>query len=135
MKTINLKNAIYAGLFVYSIGITFFIGSYYAPLIDDPELQSNLILAIVIIPVAMLGAMFYYHKSTQTHGLLVGLVLFLIAGILDALITVPIFFIPEGGNHFQFFTNPWFWCIGLEYVLSVYIYSYFRIAKLNNLTR
>ncbi len=126
MKTINLKNAVLAGLLVYIIGITFFIGSYYVPLMDDQELQSNSILAVAIIPAAILGALFYYRNNHTTNGLALGFVLFLIAAILDALITVPLFIIPEGGNHVDFFTNPWFWLIGVEYVLTVVVYRYFR---------
>ncbi len=129
MKKINLKYAFLAGLIVYIIGINFFLCSYYISIVDDVELQSNFILAIVIIPASILGARFYYHKVAKTNGLLLGITMFGIAAILDAMITVPIFFIPAGGNHYQFFTNSWFWYIALEYVLSVVIYSQFNKVK------
>ena len=57
--------------------------------------------------------------------------MFGIAAILDAIITVPVFFIPAGGNHYEFFTNPWFWYIALEYLLTVSIYSQFIKKKTN----
>lgn len=130
MKKLNLKYAFLSGLVVYIIGINFFLCSYYITLLEDVELQSNIILAIVIIPAAMLGARFYYHKVQKSNGLHLGIAMFGIAAILDAVITVPIFFIPAGGNHYQFFTNPWFWYIALEYVLTVVIYSQLQNAKL-----
>ena len=123
MKKFNLKYAFLAGLIVYLIGINFFICSYYLALLEDLELQSNIILAIVIIPAAILGTRFYHHKVAKTNGLLLGITMFGIAVILDAIITVPFFIIPAGGNHYEFFTNPWFWYIALEYMLSVVIYS------------
>lgn len=129
MKQINLKNALIAGLIVYFLGITFFIGSYCFTILKDPELQSNIAIAIVIIPASILGAKFYYRKNSKTNGLKLGLIMFTIAGLLDALITVPVFFIPEGDTHLEFFTNPWFWWVGFEYVLSVFIYSRFRNTK------
>ncbi|WP_366523627.1 DUF5367 family protein [uncultured Kordia sp.] len=116
----------FTGLLVFVIGITFFIGSYYIPLLENQALQSSLVLTVVIIPAAILGAIFYYRKSNPTYCLLLGLILFLIAGILDTLITVPVFIIQESGNHFDFFINLWFWSIGLKYVLSVWIYSILR---------
>ena len=131
MKLINLKYAFLAGLIVYIIGINFFICSYYLALLEDLELQSNIILAIVIIPAAILATRFYYHKVEKTNGLFLGIVMFGIAAILDAIITVPVFFIPAGGNHYEFFTNPWFWYIALEYLLTVSIYSQFIKKKTN----
>ncbi|MEM6718155.1 MAG: DUF5367 family protein [Bacteroidota bacterium] len=126
MKTINLKKVICSSLLVYVIGITFYIGSYYLPILENPELQSNIVLAIAIIPASILGAAFYYRNNTITNGLTLGLLLFFITVILDACITVPVFIIPEGGNHYDFFTNLWFWFIGVEYVFSVYLYSRYK---------
>ncbi len=126
MKTINLKYAFLAGLIVYVIGITFFLGSYYYPMVEDLELQSNITISIVIIPASIFGARFYYRKISNTNGLLLGITMFAIAALLDAVITVPFFFMPAGGTHYEFFVNPWFWLVALEYVLSVFIYNQLR---------
>ena len=114
-----------------SLGFSAFIGSFFVPIMSDPEAQANLVLAIAIIPAAMLGARFYYRKGHKTNGFILGGAMFFIAMLLDALITVPVFVIPAGGDHIDFFTDPGFWIIGLEYILAVV--SYWRIhLAINN---
>ena len=49
--------------------------------------------------------------------------------VLDALITVPVFIIPHGGNHLSFFGDPGFWLIGFEYVTVVAAYWKFKVTK------
>ena len=93
-------------------------------------MQANLVLAIAIIPAAMLGARFYYRRGLTTNGFVLGTSMFLIAMVLDALITVPVFIIPAGGDYITFFTDPGFWMIGLEYVLAVA--AYWRMTKAFN---
>lgn len=126
MKNLHVKNVLFASIIVYILGVSAFVSSYYLPLLSDPDLQANLVLGIAIIPAAMLGARFYYRKGIQTNGLLLGACMFLIAMLLDALITVPVFIIPAGGDHITFFTDPGFWVIALVYLLSVTVY--WRIA-------
>ena len=55
--------------------------------------------------------------------------MFLGAMILDAIITVPLFIIPNGGSHLSFFGDPGFWLIGLEYVSVVAVYWQFNIVR------
>lgn len=107
---------------MYLIGIVAFIGSYYVPIMTDADLQANIFLMVAMIPAASFGAFLYYRKNFMTHGLLLGIVMFLGAMVLDALITVPLFIIPNGGNHYVFFVDPGFWLIGIEYVAVVTIY-------------
>ncbi len=127
MKSLSLKFVFIAGLIAYSLGVSAFVGSFFVPVMSDPEIQANLVLAIAIIPAAILGARFYYQRSPDTNGFVLGASMFSIAMVMDALITVPIFIIPAGGNHITFFTDPGFWFIGLEYVLAVAVY--WRITK------
>ncbi len=122
MKQINIKYAIVSSLAVYLIGIVAFVGSYYVPIMTDADLQANIFLMVAMIPAASFGAFLYYRKNLITHGLLLGLVMFLGAMILDALITVPLFIIPNGGDHYAFFVDPGFWLIGIEYVAVVTVY-------------
>jgi len=96
--------------------------SYFVPLLDDLDLQSNLALSIGIIPFAWLGASIYYRKDTQTHGIKVGALMVLTAIILDGLFTVPFIVIPYGGSYVSFYTAPAFWIIALEYLLVVIVY-------------
>ncbi len=129
MKNLNLKHALISSLVVYIIGILVFVGSYFVPIIDDPDLQANIALMVAIIPAAYAGAYLYYRRGYKTHGFLLGTVLFSSAIILDAIITVPVFIIPFGGNHLTFFGDPGFWLIGFEYVTVVAAYWKFKVAK------
>ncbi|GJQ63729.1 MAG: hypothetical protein SCALA702_27820 [Melioribacteraceae bacterium] len=129
MKNINIKHVIISCLVIYVLGIIAFVGSYFVPIIDDPDLQANLVLMAALIPAAYTGAYLYYRRGNTTHGLVLGSVLFLSAIVLDAIITVPVFIIPNGGNHLTFFGDPGFWLIGVEYILIVAAYWKFNVAK------
>ena len=122
MKTLNLKKAVLSGLITYGIAITFFLTSFMIPIMDNPELQANITLAVVIIPAALIGARFYLKKES-VNGVLLGSIMFLTAGIMDAIITVPFFVIPAGGDYISFFTDPGFWIIGLIFVTAISLYS------------
>lgn len=129
MKNLNLKHAAISSIVVYILGILAFVGSFFIPIMNDPELQANLVLAIAIIPAAYLGAHIYYRKRYATHGFVLGIAMFFGAIILDAIITVPAFIIPNGGSHLSFFGDPGFWLIGLEYILAVMAYWKFKVVK------
>ena len=58
---------------------------------------------------------------------LVGLVFFLTAAILDALITVPFLVIPAGGSYYEFFADPGFWIIALEFLAVAVLYYRTRV--------
>ncbi len=129
MKTLNLIHAGISSLVVYTIGILAFVGSYFVPLMQDPDLQANFVLMVVLAPAAFVGAYLYYRRGHDTHGGLVGATMFTGAIVLDALITVPVFIIPNGGTYRTFFGDPGFWLIGLEYVAVVIIYGQWRVRQ------
>ncbi len=122
MKTINWKSTIISAIIVYVLGVSAFVASYFVPVMEDPDVQANWVLSLVLIPAAILGAHIYYRKGHTTNGFLLGAAMFLIAGILDAIITVPFFIMPYGGNHWSFFTDPGFWLIAVEYISVVAAY-------------
>ncbi len=130
MKNLNVKSASIAGGIAYILGVSAFLGSFFVPVMSNPEDQANLVLSIAIIPAAMLGARYYYRRKHETNGFILGASMFLVVMALDALITVPLFVIPAGGNHLEFFGDPGFWMIGLEFVLAVA--AYWRIQKAVN---
>ena len=129
MKNLNLKHAIISSLVVYVLGILAFVGSYFVPVMEDPELQANIVLMAVIIPAAYLGAYLYYRRGNSTHGFVLGSVMFSSAIVLDAIITVPVFIIPNGGNHLTFFGDPGFWLIGFVYVAVVAAFWKLKVVK------
>lgn len=117
-----------SAVIVWTIGVTAFVGSYFVPVMSDPDLQANWVLSLVLIPAAALGAHLYYRKGHPTNGFVLGIAMFLVAMILDALITVPVFIMPYGGNHLTFFTDTGFWLIAIEYISVVAAYRLIQRA-------
>ncbi|AEV31298.1 hypothetical protein Oweho_0276 [Owenweeksia hongkongensis DSM 17368] len=129
MTSLNFKHAVISAATVYAIGILTFVSSYFIPLLDDPDYQANLVLMIAIIPAAYLGAHLYYRKAHNTNGFILGASMFVGAMVLDALITVPLVIIPNGGNYISFFGDRGFWLIGVEYVAVVATYWQFGVIN------
>jgi len=123
MKKPGIIRATISALIVWTIGVTAFVASYLIPLMDNPDVQANWVLVGTLIPATALGANFYFRKGFRTNGLKLGAYMFGVTILLDALITVPVFIIPEGGNHATFFGDPVFWLIGLEYIGLIAMYS------------
>ena len=130
MKNLNFKHAIISSLIIYVIGISSYLGSYFVPFMEDQELQANLVLMVAVVPAVLFGAYLYYRKGYMTNGLSLGVVMFLGAMFLDAIITVPLFIMPHGGNHLSFFGDPGFWFIAIEYVGVVVLYSAIRLRRI-----
>ncbi|MEQ8336194.1 MAG: DUF5367 family protein [Cyclobacteriaceae bacterium] len=122
MKNLNFKRAVLAAIMAWTLGVAAFVASYFVPVMDDADQQANMVLLVMIIPAAALGARVYYQKVPKTNGFLLGSCMFLITIALDAGITVPLFIIPAGGNHITFFSDPSFWLIGIEYICVVAVY-------------
>jgi len=130
MKRIDYKRAIIAAIIVWILGVTAFLISFSIPVMEDPEWQATLVLSIVLIPAALIGANYYYKKGLSTNGFLLGGFMFLLTILLDAGVTVPLFIIPAGGSHLAFFSDPGFWMIGVIYVSVIGIYGFWRTRKL-----
>ena len=118
--------SIKAGFVVWTLAIVGYTTSYFIPVMEDVELQSNIVLMVILVPVVIIGAKYYYKNGNTTNGLKVGIGMFITAGILDAIITVPFLIMPYGGTHYSFFTDPFFWVIAAIYVGTVTIYSKFK---------
>ena len=124
MKT---KRAILIGILIWMIAILFYSISYYLPVLENPNIQANVVLFVVVMPLVWMGCSYYYKTENKTHGFIIGQVLLLTAVALDALITVPFFVIPNGGNHYSFFTSIDFWIIAFEFLVVANLYWYTRI--------
>lgn len=123
MKTFR---AIIIGIIIWMIGVTIYTLSYYLPILKNVERQANLALFVGVIPLVWFGAKQYYKKDNTTHGMWVGITFFGVAAILDALITVPFLVVPQGGNHYVFFSDPGFWLIGGVFITTAILYGHFR---------
>ena len=118
----KLLRAVRAGTFIWIAGVSLYSLSFYVPLLEDVEQQSNMLLFLVVMPLVWFGAKLYYKGDNDTHGFWLGLVFFLTSAALDALITVPLLIIPNGGTHYSFFTDIGFWIIGLEFIATAVLY-------------
>lgn len=125
----NITRAMFAAVIIWLLGVSAYIGSFFVRFMEDSALQANLVLTIAMIPSAMLGAHIYYRKGQQTNGFKLGIVMFSAAMILDAIITVPLFIIPKGGNHLSFFLDSGFWLIAMLYILVIWLYWRFKVAR------
>lgn len=132
MKT---KRAIFTGMAIWITAILFYSISYYVPILKNADNQANIVLSIVVIPVVWIGTSFYYKKDKKTHGYLIGQTMLLTSVALDALITVPYFVIPNGGNHYTFFTSLGFWIIAFEFLLVSVLYYYTNVYSKKNLLK
>lgn len=130
MKTVNIKKASISALVIWGIGVSAFVGSYYFPLMDNADEQANWFLTIALIPAIVLGVYIYNNNGKRTNGLPLAGYMFFLTMLMDALITVPLFIIPAGGDHLSFFADPGFWILGLEYVLLVTIANWIFSRKL-----
>lgn len=124
MKT---QRAIFLGIAIWIIAILFYSISYAIPILEDLDTQANIVLFVVVMPLVWFGCYFYYKKDNKTHGLKVGQTMLLTAVALDALITVPFFVMPNGGNHYTFFTSLGFWIIAFEFLVIASLYWYTRV--------
>lgn len=124
MKT---RRAISIGAGIWFLGVGAFLLSYSIPVMDNADQQGNLVLFLLVGPLVWFGSRIYYKTGSKTHGYLVGQTFLLTAAFLDALLTVPLLIIPAGGSHFEFFTDPGFWIIALEFLAVATAYYYIRV--------
>ncbi|MBO6607195.1 DUF5367 family protein [Psychroserpens sp.] len=124
MKTFK---AILIGIGIWFLAVSFYTLSFQIELLADPEQQANFVLLAVLLPLVWYGAHLYFRMEQNTQSFLPGLIFFVVAGILDALITVPLFIIPNGGSHLDFFTDLGFWFIGLVMILTTVLYYYLKV--------
>ncbi len=110
--------SILCAMLVWILGVSFYLLSFYVPVLENPDLQSNIVLALAIIPSACLGTHLFYKRSYLKPASL-ALTFIIVATLLDILITVPVFLIPNGGSYSAFFGDPMFYIIVVEFYFTV----------------
>ena len=119
--------AIIIGTGIWAFGVGAFISSFSISILENAEQQANMVLFLAVLPLLGFGTKLYYKSGSTTQGFWVGLTFFTIAAVLDALITVPYLVIPNGGSHYEFFSDLGFWTIGLLFVGIPTVYWYFKV--------
>ncbi|WP_420574104.1 hypothetical protein [Kordia sp.] len=113
----NLFSIVCATL-VWVLGVSFYLLSFYISIFENIELQSNILLVLGIIPSACLGTYLFYTKY-HMKPIALALTFVVVATLLDAFITVPIFILPNGGSYSEFFGDPMFYIILVEFYFIV----------------
>lgn len=126
MKTFR---AILAGTIVWVLIFFTFTTMSFIPVLKDSEVLQFIMLYPMIIPIAILGAKFYYKKGFATNGVIIGLIIVITALSLDAIITVPFLVIPNNGSYMEFYTNPLLLILAIEIIIIVYLYWKIKVKK------
>ncbi len=116
-----MKNQLFSiamAVLAWTLGVSIYLLSYSLPILDSPELQANLALATGVIPCAALCTYLFYRRGKMAPSML-AMRFVLVAALLDALITVPLFIIPAGGSYAGFFGHPMFYIIVAEFFIVV----------------
>lgn len=124
----RLLSLLYAVL-VWILGVIFYLGSFYIQILENPELQANIVIALGIIPSACLGTYLFYKNSYMNPSTL-ALTFIIVAALLDVLITVPVFIIPNCGSYSEFFGDPMFYTILVEFYFIVLYFGNHLTKKL-----
>lgn len=125
----DIKRALISATIIWILGVTSYVSSFYVNIFGDQILQANLFLTISLIPSVIFGTHYYYKKAKLINGFKLASTMFMVAILLDALITVPIFMMPIGINYIDFFIDPGFWLIAAEYIITVLLYHIFMIYR------
>ena len=125
----KIFRAILAGTIVWVLIFFTFTTMSFIPVLKDSEVLQFMMLYFIIIPIAILGAKFYYKKGTSTNGLIIGLIIVITALSLDAIITVPFLVIPNNGSYLEFFANPLLLILAIEIIIIVYLYWKLKVKK------
>jgi len=125
----NKIRAILAGALVWVFVFISFMVLAYVPIIKDSMNQQSLIMSILIIPFALLGASTYYKNGYKDNGFIIGIIMVVTALTLDALITVPLVFMPNGGSYQSFYTYPLLWLLVAVNLATVYVYWKFKVKQ------
>jgi len=118
----KIIRAIVSGIIIWVLIFAVFTVMSFIPVIKDSELQQNMLLWIILIPITLLGVKFYYKKGFKTNGLLIGVIIVVTSLILDALITLPYVIIPNNGNYYDFYTSPFLLITVIEIIIVTFFY-------------
>lgn len=125
----NKLLSIVCAILVWILGVSFYLVSFYVHILENPEQQANIVLALVIIPSACFGTYLFYKNGFIKPSAL-ALTFVIVAITLDTLITVPVFVIPNGGSYSEFFGDPMFYTIVVEFYFIVLYYGNHLTKKL-----
>ncbi|KUJ60804.1 hypothetical protein AR687_15450 [Flavobacteriaceae bacterium CRH] len=118
----NYIKILLSGILVwFGVSISFYVLSF-VPLANSSYPLQALLVMLLIIFYANESAKLYYKNGSEIHGLVIGIIMSITALLLDIIITVPLFEIPNGRSYQHFFSNPALWVLASLHILTVYFY-------------
>ena len=120
--------SIVCGMLIWILVVSFYLLSFYLPVLENSELQSNIVLAVAIIPCGSLGTYLFYKKSYRKPSIL-ALIFIAVSIVLDRLVSVPLFIIPDGGSFSTFFGEPMFYILVVEFYFIVLYFGNYLMKK------
>ena len=125
----NYFRAMLAGAMVWLLVIVTFTVLTYVPGVENSMVQGGVVTVLMVL-YATAGSFLYYRNVVEDHGLKVGIWASGTALLLDVLITVPFFEVPNGGGYAQFFTAPLLWVLVIINVVTFYLFGRRNAAAL-----
>jgi len=115
--------AIISGIIVWALIFAEWSIIIFTPGLKDLGNWQYLIHYIILIPLVIIGLSFYYKEKDKTNRLILGATMLITGLILDAIITIPFFTIPQGTGYTEFFFNPLMIIGYIEFLLISWIYG------------
>ena len=123
MKTLR---AIFIGALLWLLIFIWWSILIFAPIIKEMLTLQYIIHYILLIITTSLVTGLYYKSNDKINGFLLGLVFFVVGIILDAIITVPLFTIPQGTGYTEFFFAP---LMLIDYAILIMTVGIYDIIK------
>ena len=101
----NLRPILLGGLLWVFIFVWWSLMVFIPGLKDMPILQYLLHYVLLIVAVSLITKI-YYKKKNNINGFLLGVIFLFVGIILDMIITIPLFTIPQGTGYISFFFAP-----------------------------
>jgi RsiW-degrading membrane proteinase PrsW (M82 family) len=119
----KIFRAILSGLMIWALIFIEWSIIIFAPVLKDLGNWQYLIHYILLIPIVIIGASYYYKGRDKTNGFSLGLVMLVTGLVLDAIITVPFFTAPQGVSYIEFFLAPLMLIGIVEYIVISGLYG------------
>jgi hypothetical protein len=84
---------------------------------------ADIIHYILLIPMGIFCAWFYYRGKDKTNGFLLGLVMLITGIVLDLVITLPLFL---KGDYIGFYTDPFLWA---GFLIALVVVGTYDLAR------
>lgn len=101
--------AIVAGIIAWALIFVEWSIIIFMPGVKDIGDWQYLIHYVLLIPIVIAGVSFYYggkKKPKDKNNIALGVIMLATGLILDALVTIPFFVIPQGGSFLEFYLSP-----------------------------